>query len=152
MSIETPDPAARPRSDDEQAIRKLTEDWLAAVRAKDVPRLAGMVTEDAVFLPSGFPPIRGKHAVETMYRSFFPQFASVEQTVTIEELQVLGDWAFAWGTEKFTLVPQAGRAPIEMQGKGMSILKRQDDGSWKFARGINNTLPRPAAPANRIPS
>jgi len=139
-------PAAWPRSDDEQAIRKLTEDWLAAIRAKDIPGLAGMVTDDAVFLPSGLPPIRGKQAVETMYRSFFPQFSSVEQTVSIEELEVVGDWAFAWGSEKFTLVPQAGGAPIEMQGQGMSILKRQTDGSWKFARGINNSLPKPAAP------
>jgi ketosteroid isomerase-like protein len=56
MTIETPAPAARPPSDDEEAIRKLTEDWLAAVRAKDIPRLSGMVTDDAVFLPSGFPP------------------------------------------------------------------------------------------------
>ena len=147
MSIETVEPAAWPPSDDEQAIRKLTEDWLAAIRSKDIPGLAGMVTEDAVFLPSGFPPIRGKQAVETMYRSFFPQFSSVEQTVSIEELQVVGDWAFAWGTERFTLIPEAGGAPIEMQGKGMSILRRQPDGSWKFARGINNTLPRPAGPS-----
>jgi uncharacterized protein (TIGR02246 family) len=146
MSAETPRPAAWPRSDDEQAIRKLTEDWLAAIRAKDIPGLAGMVTDDAVFLPSGLPPIRGKQAVETMYRSFFPQFSSVEQTVSIEELEVVGDWAYAWGTEKFTLVPQAGGPPIEMQGKGMSILKRQPNGSWKFARGINNSLPKPAAP------
>jgi hypothetical protein len=42
-------------------------------------------------------------------------------------------------------VPQAGGSTIEMQGKGMSILKRQPDGSRKFARGINNTLPKPAA-------
>jgi len=145
MSIETVEPAAWPQSEDEQAIRKLTEDWLAAMRSKDIPGLAGMVTEDAVFLPSGFPPIRGKQAVETMYRSFFPQFSSVEQTVSIEELQVAGDWAFAWGTEKVTLVPEAGGTPIEMQGKGMSILRRQPDGSWKFARGINNALPKPAA-------
>jgi len=95
MSIETVEPAAWPPSDDEQAIRKLTEDWLAAMRSKDIPGLAGMVTEDAVFLPSGFPPIRGKQAVEMMYRSFFPQFSSVEQTVSIEELQVAGDRAFA---------------------------------------------------------
>lgn len=146
MPVERPRPAAWPRTDDEQAIRKLTEDWLAAIRAKDIPGLAGMVTDDAVFLPSGLPPIRGKQAVETMYRSFFPQFSSVEQTVSIEELEVVGDWAFVWGTEKFTLVPQAGGAPIEMQGKGMSLLKRQPDGSWKFARGINNSLPKPAAP------
>jgi len=122
----------------------LTQDWLAAVRAKDIPRLAGMVTDDAVFLPPGFPPIRGKQAVEAMYQSFFPPFRSLEQTVCLEEVQVAGDWAFAWGTEKFALVPQSGGAPIEMQGQGMSILKRQPDGSWKFARGINNTLPNPA--------
>jgi uncharacterized protein (TIGR02246 family) len=146
MSIERPEPAAVLRSDDEQAICKLSEDWLAAVRAKDIPRLSGMVTDDAVFLPPGFPPIRGKQAVETMYRSFFPRFSSVEQSVSMEEVQLAGDWAFAWGTEKFTLVPQAGGAPIEIEGKGMTILKRQPDGSWKFARGINNTLPKPAAP------
>ena len=147
MSSETPEPALVPGSDDEQAIRKLSEDWLEAVRAKDIPRLSGMVTDDAVFLPPGFSPIRGRPGVETMYRSFFPQFSSVEQSVSIEEIQVAGDWAFAWGTEKFTLVPLTGGAPIEMQGKGMSILKRQPDGSWKFARGINNTQPNPAAPA-----
>ena len=145
MPIEEPGPGGLPRTDDEQAIRKLTEDWLAAVRAKDAARLAGMVTDDAVFLPPGFPPVRGKNAVETMYRSFFPQFRSVEQTVSMEEVQLAGDWAFAWGTEKFTLVPRAGGAPIEMQGKGMSILKRGPDGCWKFARGINNTLPKPPA-------
>jgi hypothetical protein len=27
----------------------------------------------------------------------------------------------------------------------MSILKRGPDGAWKFARGINNTLPKPPA-------
>ena len=146
MSTETPGIGALPRTADEQAIRKLTEDWLAAVRAKDIPGLSGMVSDDAVFLPPGFPPIRGRQAVETMYQNFLPQFSSVEQTVSIEEVQVAGDWAFVWGTEKFTLVPHSGGAPIEMQGQGMSILKRQPDGSWKFARGINNALPKPAAP------
>src|SRR5215472_15720943 len=132
------------KRDDEQAIRRLTEDWLAAVRAKDIARLAQMVTEDAVFLPPGFPPIRGRQAVESMYNAFFPQFVSVEQRASTEELTVAGDWAYAWGSEKFVLVPKAGGPPIQMEGKGMSILRRQPDGSWKFARGINNALPRPA--------
>jgi len=45
--------------DDEQAIRRLTEDWLAAVKTKDTTRLEQMVTEDAVFLPPGHPPFEG---------------------------------------------------------------------------------------------
>lgn len=144
MTSPTPSQTSVPQRDDEQAIRKLTEDWLAAVKAKDIARLKDMVTEDAVFLPPGRPPIRGRHAVEAMYNLFLPQFSSIEQTASIEEVQVAGDWAFTWGTEKFVLALKAGGAPIQMEGKGMSILRRQPDGSWKFARGINNILPRAA--------
>ena len=89
--------------EDQEAIRKLTEEWLAALRAKDVGRLKEMVTDDVVFLPSTLPPIRGKQAVEDMYNSFLPQFSSVEQSVSTQEVRVAGDWAFAWGFE--TLVP-----------------------------------------------
>lgn len=132
---------ARPSEiEDKHAIRKLTEDWLAAVRRKDIPTLLTMITEDVVFLPPGHPPISGRPAVEAMYAGFFPQFSSVEQTAATEEIVVAGDWAFAWGSETLTLVPQAGTAPIQMHGKGMSILRRQSDGSWKFARGINNLM------------
>jgi len=129
-------------SADHQAIRKLTADWLAAVRTKDIARLVGMVTDDAVFLPPGFPPIRGKQAVEAMYRNLFPQFSSVEQAASIEEVEIAGDWAYTWGTERFVLNPLGGGPPIEMQGRGMSILRRQPDGSWKFARGINSSQPQ----------
>jgi uncharacterized protein (TIGR02246 family) len=112
------------------------------VRTKDVARLTNMITEDAVFLPPGLPPIRGKQAVEAMYNSFFPQFESVEQTAILEEVDVAGNLAFAWGTESCVLAPHSGGSRIQMQGKGMSILKRQPDGSWKFARGINNSFPQ----------
>lgn len=133
--------------EDREAISKLTEDWLAAVRAKDVDRLKEMVTDDVVFLPAGVPPIRGKQAVEAMYNSFLPQFSNVEQSVSTEEVQVAGDWAFAWGSETLILSPQGGGPAIQMSGKGMSILRRQPDGSWKFARGINNAAPvRPPQP------
>jgi uncharacterized protein (TIGR02246 family) len=125
--------------DDRRAIQDLLASWIAAVKAKDVGTLTDMVTDDAVFLPPGFPTVRGKQAVEAMYKRFFPQFSNVEQTSVVEELEVAGDWAFVWGSESLVLVPQTGGARIEMQGKGMSILKRQPDGSWKIARGINNT-------------
>jgi len=134
-----------PEHDDVAAIRQLTDDWLTAVKVKDVARLTGMVTDDAVFLPPGFPPIRGKAAVEAMYNTFFSQFSSVEQTAAAEEVEIAGDWAFSWGTETFVLFPKAGGPSIRMQGKGMSILRRQPDGAWKFARGINN-IARETAP------
>jgi uncharacterized protein (TIGR02246 family) len=66
MTNPTSVPTPMPQLDDQQAIRKLAEDWAAAVRNKDVARPTNMITEDAVFLPPGLPPIRGKQAVEAM--------------------------------------------------------------------------------------
>jgi uncharacterized protein (TIGR02246 family) len=138
---------ARPPADtlqpnDRGAIERFTAEWNAAMKAKDVVRLMSMVTEDVVFLPPGFPPIRGPQAAEAMYRSFFPQFSGIEQEAVSEEVEVMGDWAFAWGMERIVLVPQGDSTPIRMDGKGLSILKRQADGSWKCARAINNSQVR----------
>jgi len=41
------------------------------------------------------------------------------------------------------LTPEYGGTDVHMKGKGLSILKRQSDGSWKFWRGINNMTPQP---------
>jgi uncharacterized protein (TIGR02246 family) len=131
----------------ERAICELADGWTAAIKEQDCGRLASMVTEDVVFLPSGFPPIRGRAAVEAMYRNFFPQFSSVLQTVSLEEVGVSGDWAFVWGTETTVLTPKGGGPAIEMAGKGMSILRRQSDGTWQFARAINNAAPTRAVVA-----
>ncbi len=118
---------------------------MAAVKAMDIPKLMTLVTEDVVFLPPGLPPLRGKPAIEAMYKSFLPQFSSVDQQAALEEVEVAGDWAFAWGSETLVLVPQSGGSPIQMDGKGLSILRRQPDGSWKFSRAVNNAQPRTAA-------
>lgn len=130
-----------PRPDEKQAIRALTEKWLAAVHAKDTAQLLTMVTDDAVFIPLGRPPIRGKKEIEAMYQLFFSQFSDVAQTVDVDEVEIAGDWAFTWGSEKMVLFPKSGGPAMQLEGKGMSILRRQPDGSWKFARGINNDVP-----------
>lgn len=136
-----PDESTRADMTARRAIERLNAEWIAAVNAKDVSRLTDMVTDDVVFLPPGFPPIRGRRAVEAMYRSFFPQFSHVEQTATIEEVEILDDWAIVWGTESLMLVPARGGPALTLQGRGMTVLRRQNDGSWKFARGINNSVP-----------
>jgi uncharacterized protein (TIGR02246 family) len=125
------------------SIRELTARWIAAVQARDIDRLLGLVTDDVVFLPSIGPPIRGKDAVGDLYRSLFSQY-DVEQSANTEEIEVGGDWAFSWGAETLTLSPRGGGPPVRMRGKGMAILRRQPDGSWKYARGINNPTPEGA--------
>jgi uncharacterized protein (TIGR02246 family) len=144
MVNQTSPTAASSPPNDKQAIHQLSVEWMAALKAKDISKLLSLLTEDVVFLPPGLPPLRGKAAVEAMYKSFLPQFSSIEQQAALEEVEVVGDWAFAWGSESLVLVLQPGGSPIQMDGKGLSILKRQPDGSWKFARAVNNAQPRTA--------
>jgi uncharacterized protein (TIGR02246 family) len=134
--------------DDEQAIRKLVADWKVAIKNKDVPRLLTFITDDAVFLTSNTPPLKGKKAVESLYRDIFARF-NVEQETTTEEIEVDGDRAFTWGTDALTLIPVAGGNPIKLKGYGMTILQRRPDGSWRIMRGINNMTPETSPPASR---
>ena len=50
----------------------------------------------------------------------------------IKDLQIAGDWAFEWGY--FSYKDSANPRPA--RGKVLRVIKRQPDGSWKFARVI----------------
>ena len=126
---------------DERAIRNLTRDFVAAVRAKNLEAILDMITDDAIFLLPGSPEVRGKQAIAEMYRGFFARFDAVEQTATLEEVKVSGDWAFGWGADEILATPAAGGPTMRTRGKNMIILRRGPDGAWRFARGINNMMP-----------
>jgi uncharacterized protein (TIGR02246 family) len=115
----------------------LVDEWTAAVRAKDSAVLASLVTEDCIFLAPNAPPIRGRLTVQHLYRNLFARY-DLLQTFRFEETQLMGEWAFAWGVDDITMRPIEGGEAVHFVGHGMSILRRERDGAWRFARGINN--------------
>jgi len=50
----------------------------------------------------------------------------------IKDVQIAGDWAFEWGYISYR--DSSNAKP--MRGKMLRVMKRQPDGSWKFARVI----------------
>jgi uncharacterized protein (TIGR02246 family) len=120
-------------------IDDLLENWLAAIKTKDANGLAALVTEDCVFLASGSAPILGRQKLKEAYVNLFQRY-DVEQKVHFEEIQSASDWAFGWGTDEITVRPVAGGAPVHFAGHSVSILRREPDGVWRFARGINNAI------------
>jgi uncharacterized protein (TIGR02246 family) len=127
-------------SQDDRAIWKLTEDWLAAERAQDVGALIDHVTDDVVFLMPAGRSVSGKAAVRALFETFFAAF-TIEHTAVINEIQVVGQCAFSWGEEVTVLKAVAGGQAVRLQGFGFSILRRGGDGRWRFARAINNLAP-----------
>ena len=128
---------------DKRTIVALVDRWRVATKAKDLDVILALLADDAVFLPSTLPPLRGRDEVAKMYRDFFPRYREIQQEGSIEEVRVAGDWAFFWGTDELHLTPESGENKIHMRGKGLGILKREPDGSWRFWRGINNMTHRP---------
>jgi ketosteroid isomerase-like protein len=59
----------------------------------------------------------------------------------IKDLQIAGDWAFEWGY--FSYRGRGDRKPG--RGKVLRVIKRQPDGSWKFARVIDFPEELPSA-------
>jgi uncharacterized protein (TIGR02246 family) len=134
--------ASNKPNDDLHAIQELTKAWLAAVQGKDLEQVLSMVTDDVIFLSASVPPIRGKDAVAALYRNMYARFDLV-QTSAFEEVEVMGEWAYAWGSDSLVLIPLGGGTPIRLQGYGLTILQRQSDGSWRYRRGINSMVQIP---------
>ena len=48
-------------------------------------------------------------------------------------------WAFEWDTFEVTYKESEQAKPVTIHGKALRVLKRQPDGSWKFARVMGVT-------------
>jgi ketosteroid isomerase-like protein len=60
----------------------------------------------------------------------------------MDEIRVTGDWAYSRYSYTWILTPVPGGESVEVSGKGIWIVQRQPDGSWKIAREIwNNDKP-----------
>ncbi len=56
-----------------------------------------------------------------------------------DEIEVAGDLTYERYTGRWTVTPKDGSDAVEQAFKGIHILRRQTDGSWKIARDIWNS-------------
>jgi len=126
-------------SSDETAIREMVSTWMAASRSGDVDTVLGLVSDDVVFLTPGRPPMRKAGFTTQSQAQAGPGGPQIEGDVDIQEIQVLGDWAFMWTELKVTVTPQGGAA-VERAGHTLTVLKKVD-GRWVIARDANLLVP-----------
>ena len=108
--------------------------------ASDADSMMSQWTDDFVLLPPVGPIMRGRSAIAEAFRGVeSPEI--VEYVLDIQEVKVLGDHAFQWGTYRYGMRPRAGGETVRTGGKLMRILQRQPDGSWKIHRGISTVDP-----------
>jgi uncharacterized protein (TIGR02246 family) len=141
-----PPPPPDTTAEDTAAINALRDAWTAAFNAEDVDTLLGLYTEDAMDMAPNQPTATGHAGLRDMFTAQFGMGQGTA-TVTSEELQLMGDWAYDRGTFTLTMTPEGGGEPVQVANDRYLVILRQGaDGAWKLARLISNS-PTPAAPA-----
>ena len=98
-------------------------------------------SEDAVRFKPGSQPDVGKQAIQVTNEKFvaeYPGFKVLSYTANYKDIQIEDGLACEWGEHEsqFKMSPEA--PPVSWRGTGFHVLKRQSDGSWKFAVMILN--------------
>ena len=123
------------RSDQEQ-IRELVVAWLSASKANDQQAVLDLITDDAVFLLPGRPPMRKSDFAASAQGQPKENAPSFDGNSEIQEIVVAGDWAFMWARLQITVTPADGSPPSVSSGHTLTILRRES-GKWRLARDAN---------------
>lgn len=126
---------------DEAEIRGLISTWMAATKAGDIETMLGLMADDVVFLLPGQQSMVGKAAFAKAARAMAgPGAPRFDGKSEIQEIKVLGEWAFMWTRLTVVATPPDGGQPVTRAGFTLSIL-RKENGKWVIARDANMLSP-----------
>jgi uncharacterized protein (TIGR02246 family) len=117
----------------EQEIRELVTKWMTATKAGDLAAVLELMDDDVLFLVPGREPF-GKHTFIEGAQAM--RSVHIDGTSEIQELKVLGDWAWMRTRLLVTVTPLGGTSSIR-SGSTLTILKKKADGRWVVARDAN---------------
>lgn len=127
---------------DEQEIRELVSTWMAATKAGDIDKVLSLMADDAVFLVPGQPVMRKSDFAAAARAQSGPDAPQFDGSSEIQEIRVLGDWAFMWTRLTVVVTPPGGGGAVTRKGHTLSVLKKQN-GKWVLARDANLLAPGP---------
>jgi uncharacterized protein (TIGR02246 family) len=129
-------------TDDERAIRSLIDTWMKASMAHDLATVLSLMTDDVVFMVPGQKPF-GKAEFAAM--SVGMKNIALAGKTDIQEIRVLGDWAYLRNYLEVTASPPGGAKPVRRSGYTLSIVRKEADGQWRLARDANLLAVEPDA-------
>jgi uncharacterized protein (TIGR02246 family) len=129
------------RAEDLKAIEELHQRDMRASREGDFETLRSLMSDDAVVMPPGGRVTRGRAALDASFARMaegMRQVEVLEYELDFEEVEVVGDYAFEWGTIRGAMRALPGGEVERSSYKVMRVLQRQPDGAWKVHRTIWN--------------
>ena len=118
---------------DELAIHQLVETWMVATKKGDLPTVLNLMADDAIFMVPGREPF-GKEVFAASSQAM--KEVQIDGVSEIQELKILGDWAWIRNRLHITITPPNGK-PATRSGYTLTILRKRPDGAWVLARDAN---------------
>lgn len=113
-------------SNDKRAIRELVDKWLTSSKTGDLATVLSLMADDVIFMVPGKEPF-GKEAFAANSQEM--KDVRIEGTSDIQEIKVLGDWAWMRNFLKVTFTPPKGSATVH-SGYILTILRKNPNGNW----------------------
>ncbi len=123
---------------DKEKVREKLNQFAAAWNEQNADRLVACYTDPYVDVNSPQPSV-SREQTRAGLQQFFAHFNSVLK-VTSDEVVVAGDWAFQRGEFVQTITPKQGGETQTITRRYIEVLKRQPDGTWLVAWGIDAPL------------
>jgi ketosteroid isomerase-like protein len=120
------------------AFEPIMKEFAASLGAGDAGRWLALWEDNGIQLPPDAPAVEGKQRIAAKIRSLLDQF-KFDMTINNAEAHASGDWGFVRGTYQAKLTPKKSGNVIAIDGKYLTVLAKQADGSWKIHRDIFNS-------------
>ena len=120
---------------DRIAIERLHQQDVEATLSDKPDELAKLWDNEAVRIQPGRLPEIGKaeiYANDRRWETKPNRARTLCYKSEIKDVRIAGEWAFEWGYVSY----KDSSNPKPIRGKVLRVMKRQPDGSWKFARVI----------------
>jgi ketosteroid isomerase-like protein len=120
---------------DRMAIERLHQQDVEATLSDKADELAKLWDSEAVRIQPGRPAEIGKaqiYANDKRWEAKPDRPRTLCYKSEIKDVRIAGEWAFEWGYISY----RDSKNPKPIRGKVLRVMKRQPDGSWKFARVI----------------
>ena len=133
-------PAVDTKAEGEK-LMQISRDWSKATASGDIDKITRSWSDDAVLIQPGMPMLKGKKDIRKMVEgmlktpgfkiSWEPQSAEVSET---------GDLAYLVEKSQTVMTDSAGHSTTQYVN-GVTVWKKQADGSWKNVVDIGTAQP-----------
>ena len=113
------------------AIGKILDNYTLGMNTGNLDLWMSLYTDDTIKMAPDQPSAVGKEQLLASMKPLFDNF-TMEMAIDLEQVEITGGYAFARCTFTASMTPKAKGEPISIDGKALSIFKRQADGSWKI--------------------